>query len=193
MPYRILNVWTLIFGVLGLCLLAWLLMRNRSIDRAARTGPLWKRRSLAAAMLLLSAMGLATTTNTACIPTFTCYEPVPGAYMDRKDFRSELEQLERRLPLLEKYVGQGVIDRQVVGTVLDTAEWDYQLLKTGFAKEKLSPAEYQRAEELCEKAKPIFQAIRAKLGLEPDESYRMHQWRRQQASQPTAVPIKDAK
>ena len=55
MPYKNSTLW---IGLLGLLALAVLLLFGRNLDRAASTGPRWKRRLVAAGMMLLAGLGL---------------------------------------------------------------------------------------------------------------------------------------
>ena len=53
MPYRNPKVWLVLLGTAGLLLVAGLLVLRVDVRRAARTGPRWKRRLLASALILL--------------------------------------------------------------------------------------------------------------------------------------------
>jgi hypothetical protein len=174
MPYRAMGIWGVLLGIVGVGLLAVLLLLGRDVRSAARTGAGWKRAPLAAALALLAALGLTAATDTSCI--FTCYVPAPGAGMERKDFQARLEELDRQIPLLEKYAAADKIDPQVAARVLDTAENDVYLLRSGFAQKKLKPEEYQRARQLADSAQASIEKLSARLDREAStEPYRVRQ------------------
>lgn len=58
MPHRLLSLWTLLLAVLGLAIVAAFILMGRDLQQATRTGPRWRRRLLAAALVLLAEMGL---------------------------------------------------------------------------------------------------------------------------------------
>lgn len=59
MPQRVIDAWMAAAGLVGLVLVGALVLFGRDLRRAVRTGPAWKRRLLAAGLLLLGSIGLA--------------------------------------------------------------------------------------------------------------------------------------
>lgn len=57
MPQRVTTILTMALGVLGLGVLAALIVLRADVQRAAATGPPWKRRLVGAALLLLATIG----------------------------------------------------------------------------------------------------------------------------------------
>lgn len=55
MPHRSI---ALLLGVAGILVLAWLVVRRVDLQRAARVGPLWRRRMVSAALALLALLGV---------------------------------------------------------------------------------------------------------------------------------------
>jgi len=58
MPHRLVSLWGIVLGVLGLLLVVGLALVGADLVRSARTGPRWRRRLVAAALGLLSALGV---------------------------------------------------------------------------------------------------------------------------------------
>jgi len=58
MPQRVINAWAVVLGIAGLLLVVALVVLGADLHRAARSGPRWKRRILAAALALLSGVGI---------------------------------------------------------------------------------------------------------------------------------------
>lgn len=58
MPQRVMGVWMIVVGVVGLAAAAVLVVFGRDLVRASQTGPRWKRRLIVAALALLSTMGV---------------------------------------------------------------------------------------------------------------------------------------
>jgi len=58
MPYRLLNIWTVVLGVAALVVVAMMVMFGADVMRAARTGPRWKRRTITASLAVLAAIGV---------------------------------------------------------------------------------------------------------------------------------------
>lgn len=58
MPHRIINLWNVLLGVVGLLLVAMILLFGADLIRAARTGPRWKRALITASMAVLGAIGV---------------------------------------------------------------------------------------------------------------------------------------
>ncbi len=167
MPYRWMSFGTIALGVVGFIILALLILLGKDVYHATRTGPKWKRAPLAVSLLLLTMLGIGISTNTSCI--FTCYVPVPGAGLNKKDFQSKLEHLNQQLPLLEKYARDEKIEPEVVMKVLESVQIDVYVLETAFAKKKLNKQELERAQELCRRAKVTIEKIEMQLGQESEK------------------------
>jgi hypothetical protein len=58
MPQRVIYAWTIVLGIAGLVLAGGLVLLGMDLYRASQTGPRWKRRLLAATMIILSASGV---------------------------------------------------------------------------------------------------------------------------------------
>jgi hypothetical protein len=58
MPYRIMNLWTVLIGVAGLIVVALIVLFGADLRRASRTGPRWKRALVTASVALLAAIGV---------------------------------------------------------------------------------------------------------------------------------------
>ncbi len=58
MPYRLINVWTVILGLAGLLVVALMVLFGTDLAGASRTGPRWKRRTIAASLAVLAAIGV---------------------------------------------------------------------------------------------------------------------------------------
>jgi len=59
MPHRIAGFAWVALGLLGVIVLGALIVMGADTDRAARTGPRWKRRLITAGLVLLAALGVA--------------------------------------------------------------------------------------------------------------------------------------
>ena len=161
MPQRVMTAWVIVIGIAGLLLVAVLAGFGRDLVRASRTGPRWKRRMVASAIVLLGLLGVTVGTNTSCI--FTCYVPAAGATMDRGDFRERLEHLNQQLPLLEKFAAADKLDPDVVTKVLYTCRFDVEALESEFARKKLSAEEFARAQDACRTARGHIERVQGRL------------------------------
>jgi len=106
---RLMNVWGVLLGALGLVILAALVVIGLELRRARRAGPRWRRRLVAAAMALLSAAGayLAARNLPPREPdVIMCYEgqmvPQPQGGP-----RTRLDHLRLRSQLLQKHKLEG--------------------------------------------------------------------------------------
>ena len=58
MPHRLLNIWTVVLGISALVIVALMVMFGVDLLRASRTGPRWKRRTIAASLAVLAVIGV---------------------------------------------------------------------------------------------------------------------------------------
>ncbi|MCP4377954.1 MAG: hypothetical protein GY794_17470 [bacterium] len=58
MPYRLINIWTVLLGLAGLFVVALMVLFGTDLIGASRKGPRWKRRTIAASLAVLAAMGV---------------------------------------------------------------------------------------------------------------------------------------
>ncbi len=65
MPHRTLGIW---IGLMGVLAVAALLVLGRNLDKAASTGPRWKRRLVAAGLALLALLGYQPAVNAGRVP-----------------------------------------------------------------------------------------------------------------------------
>jgi len=145
---RLLNVWGVLLGVLGLAILVALVVLGLDLRRARTAGPRWRRRLVATAIALLSAAGAYFAAEQ--LPpedegVIMCYapripEPIPtsgpGACLDR---------LERRLELLDGQAAGGTIHPEACERALDEMRGQLADLAGHGRWAKLSPADRARA------------------------------------------------
>jgi hypothetical protein len=58
MPYRFLNIWTVVLGIAGLIVVALMVMFGADLLKASRSGPRWKRTLVTASLAVLAAVGV---------------------------------------------------------------------------------------------------------------------------------------
>jgi len=73
MPHRLLNIWTVVLGLAALVIVALMVMFGADLVRAARTGPRWKRRMIAASLAVLAAIGVNIAAAQPQRPRPSCY------------------------------------------------------------------------------------------------------------------------
>jgi hypothetical protein len=79
MPYRILNLWTVLIGIAALVIVGMMVMFGVDMVRASRTGPRWKRYMITASLAILAAIGVNVAGREASAripPRPTCYKPM---------------------------------------------------------------------------------------------------------------------
>jgi hypothetical protein len=80
MPHRLIGLWVIVLGVVGLALAGVLVLWGKDLHAAARSGPAWKRKLLVATISLLSAAGVysgASAAGAAGAPAPAATQPQP--------------------------------------------------------------------------------------------------------------------
>ncbi len=83
MPYRFLNIWTVVLGIAGLVVVALMVMFGADLLKASRTGPRWKRALVTASLAVLAAVGVnsAAPEVSADPPPVVPLRPRPSCYL----------------------------------------------------------------------------------------------------------------
>ena len=71
MPYRLVNIWTVVLGIAGLLVVALMVMFGADLVRASRPGPRWKRSLVTAALSLMAVLGIAAQPGLSADPART--------------------------------------------------------------------------------------------------------------------------
>jgi hypothetical protein len=104
-------------GLAGVAIVVGLALIGTDLRRAADTGPRWRRRLVAAALVLLGAVGLMTSVTSIEKVQVSCYAPQPmdiGA--------SSLRKLVWQVEQLRKLAESGKVDAAVVQKVIERIE-----------------------------------------------------------------------
>jgi len=156
---RLLSVWGVVLGVLGLVVLGVLLAMRLDAGRAAATGPRWKCRLVAAALTLLGAagVGLGRPPGPQPVRGPTCYMPI------MLPERHALAALKAQLAALDKQLAAGKVSPAALGRAIDNVENAAAALAAPGARGKLSPADRKVAPALIEKARKQVAVARSWL------------------------------
>jgi hypothetical protein len=159
MPQRVTGICT---AVAGLCFVMFLVLLRFDLQRAAKTGPRWKRNLVTAGLVVLTTLGLAGgTTGCEKEPMTTCYAPP----MENPSVPANMlvDRLSRRLPLLEEYAKADRLDPKVVNVLLETVEQDAANLEIELKSADVTPQEKEQALQTLKEVRERVGQVRAKL------------------------------
>jgi hypothetical protein len=175
-----------VLGVIGLLAVAGLVVAGYEVRQWKREGPHWRRRMIAAGLLLLAALGVMVLRRNSGNPmdrkhVVTCYVPLV--------MPSPHYALSQRLPLLRELADSGQLDPQAVQRILEPVERDLASLEKPDALQDLSPSERAEAERVRDEARKQVQLIRARLAMREDTLEDRPEWKTIADAWRTAGPL----
>ncbi len=178
MPHRTLNV---MLGVLGILAIAALVVAGANLRRHSQTGPRWKRKLVAAGLVLLTILGASPRQSQADDKA----KPVDRDFICGNDESLQLPTfpvlmiliLQNEVTTLEKMCSSGLIDRQVFKKTLTSANLCISALSNKANLKSLTDAERAEVKRLLPIARKQIAAAEALLPIGTNDLTKSPQWK----------------
>jgi len=177
MPQRVMGAWLVVVGLVGLAAVGVLALCGRDVRAAARRGPRWKRRLLAAGLSVLAAFGWTGRSGEAREPTAvaTVSESKTGS-ADASEIVLAVFRMRAQLAELEKLTAARDVNGPAVTSTADAIESLVAVLRAPGNVGKLTPKGQAEAARLLALARKRLPAARALVPVGTTDLVKSPQW-----------------
>lgn len=155
------RMWWLVVALTGALFVAALVVFGYDIRRAARTGPNWKRRLVAAGLALLGCAGVAAVIQERHENrgTWSCYVPLPAPMS-----KATMRRIAARLALVETLAKDGKLEPSVAQKLMEEMDSDLTARCEWPESQGLSRDDHIQAGRLREQARKALDELRQHIG-----------------------------
>ena len=173
MPYRIMNLWTVVLGLTGLLVVAMMVLFGADLVRASRTGSRWKRALVTAALSLMAVLGITTQQGLAAEPA----RPVKPAGERETSPVLAVFELDAQLKKLAELTSASDFDGPAAGRMLQSVNASVAILSKPANIAKLTPKGQTQAKLLLAAATKQTALAKALIPIGTTNLARSAQWK----------------